>query len=88
MRNLVFLLVLFATRVRSFAIQQQTFDDRAEVQWKQLGPFPIGTRELPLLPFLDGVNQRSPLVVGGVAEWRNVSEDGEGWVEVEDKDIE
>ncbi|SCV67268.1 BQ2448_5914 [Microbotryum intermedium] len=61
-------------------------------QWNSIGPFPIGTREYPILPpFLPSLNQSTfttPLVFGAEVGWKVVEEDQDGWVHVGDQSID
>lgn len=56
--------------------------------WRSWGPFPIGTRELPLLPPLKTkATMLSPLVPGGAVSESEVKEDADGWVATGDERI-
>lgn len=61
-------------------------------RWQTLGPFPLGTREGQLLPpLLPDPRQESfpsSLVKGGYVSWSKVTEDPQGWVAVERREVE
>lgn len=61
------------------------------VEWTTLGPFPLGSREGPLLPPLLpdlALNRHpSPLADGGFVHARVVKDDSDGWVKVGDSAV-
>ncbi|SCZ96071.1 BZ3500_MvSof-1268-A1-R1_Chr8-1g09984 [Microbotryum saponariae] len=65
---------------------------RPRSRWQSIGPFPIGTREYPILPpFLPSLNQSSfpsPFVFGAEVGWNTVEEDRDGWIRLGDKSID
>lgn len=82
--------------VRLFALfplslAQQLLLGAPPTTWRSLGPFPLGTRELPLLPpFLPSLSRArypSPLADGGYVEWSTEAEDNDGWVEVQNERV-
>lgn len=63
---------------------------RQPTSWQHLGPFPLGTREAPLLPdpAIRHASTRhfSILVDGGELDWSVVTEDEDGLVTVGEED--
>jgi hypothetical protein len=58
--------------------------------WTSLGPFPLGSREGPLLPPLLPIDRQrhpSPLADGGFVETKQLWEDDKGWVHVGEENV-
>jgi hypothetical protein len=85
------LLLLSALAIASPTAQLPFIASNQATTWTSLGPFPLGSREGPLLPPLlpDLAKQLhpSPLADGGYVEAARVQEDADGWVEMGDESI-
>lgn len=70
---------------------QVPFAPPGGLAWRSLGPFPLGTREGPILPpLLPGGRDRypTPMVDGGyITEWGEILEGADGFVQVEDESV-
>ncbi|ORY88575.1 hypothetical protein BCR35DRAFT_276583, partial [Leucosporidium creatinivorum] len=80
------LLLHLSTFVFASPTAQLAFAPNQATTWTALGPFPLGSREGPLLPpLLPNLTRRlhpSPLADGGYIEAVEVQEDSDGWVQV------
>lgn len=86
LRNLCFL----ATAVVATAFQM-SFANPGGLAWRSLGPFPLGTREGPILPpLLPEARDRysTPMVDGAyITVWGESLEGADGFVQVEDMSV-
>jgi hypothetical protein len=81
-RGMHVLLFLLSISLPILAAKQTVFPSTTPLTWRHLGPFPMGTREGPLLPdILPKSRAPSSLADGGVVESRDVEEE-DGWVNV------